>query len=112
MKKILLEKKSKKILTVDIAQCSGCRLCERNCPTGAIKVTGGKARINYDMCNNCFRCVYVCPNNAIKEKIKKREKISVSGKEELKELSIELNNIQKKLSNIVSGLNRIEGRRR
>lgn len=100
------------MLSVDRAHCTGCKLCEKNCPTGAIKVIGGKAKINHSICNNCYQCVYVCPNYAIKQKIKFREKISISNKEDLTELSKILDDLRNKLGRIEAGLNRIERKRR
>jgi Fe-S-cluster-containing hydrogenase component 2 len=100
------------MLNVDKAKCSGCKLCEQNCPSGAIRVTEGKAKINHSICNNCHRCVHICPSNAIKEKVKIRKKMSVSVKKDLEELSEELINLQKKLSKIMSDLNKIGSRGR
>ena len=51
--------------------CIKCRLCEKNCPSGAIKVvppkvgTGSVAIIDYDKCTNCGICVEKCPTKAI-----------------------------------------------
>ena len=75
------------MLIVDRTHCMGCRLCEKNCPTKAIRVVGGKAKINNDLCNNCYRCVYLCPNSAIKEKIELKDKDTVANEEELEELA-------------------------
>ena len=56
------------MLVVDDKYCTGCKVCEKNCPTGAIKVFGRKARIDNNLCNECYRCVYACPSSAIKQK--------------------------------------------
>lgn len=46
---------------VDTKNCTGCRLCERNCNYGAIAVGGNKkAAINYDLCVGCGQCIAMC----------------------------------------------------
>ena len=45
--------------------CIGCRLCEKSCQAGAIKVNGSIAEINYDLCTGCDACVEKCPRKII-----------------------------------------------
>ena len=51
--------------------CIKCKICEKNCPTGAIKVippkngVGSIAIIDYDKCTNCGICVEKCPTKTI-----------------------------------------------
>ncbi|MHA1581901.1 MAG: 4Fe-4S binding protein [Candidatus Baldrarchaeia archaeon] len=47
-------------------KCIGCKTCERYCPTGAIKVIEGKARVNWMICMGCGLCVRSCPRQAIR----------------------------------------------
>lgn len=45
--------------------CIGCRLCEKNCEAGAIKVEGFVAKIDYNACTGCDVCVEKCPRDII-----------------------------------------------
>jgi uncharacterized Fe-S center protein len=45
--------------------CTGCRVCEKYCAHGAIKVGKDKiAHINYEICTGCGQCVAVCQYDA------------------------------------------------
>ncbi|MGD8717584.1 MAG: [Fe-Fe] hydrogenase large subunit C-terminal domain-containing protein [Candidatus Zixiibacteriota bacterium] len=45
-------------------RCIGCIHCVRVCPTEAIRVHFGKARINPLRCVDCGECIRLCPTNA------------------------------------------------
>jgi ferredoxin len=45
-------------------KCKGCTHCIRRCPTEAIRVKRGKARIDEDRCIDCGECIRTCPNHA------------------------------------------------
>ncbi|MFZ5647270.1 MAG: DUF362 domain-containing protein [Bacillota bacterium] len=45
--------------------CAGCGDCARACPSGAIEISGGKARVNLDQCIRCFCCHEMCLPKAV-----------------------------------------------
>lgn len=45
-------------------RCIGCVSCARHCPTEAIRVRAGKARITESRCIDCGECIRYCPNHA------------------------------------------------
>lgn len=45
--------------------CIGCKICEKNCPNEAIKVTGNLAEIDYEKCDSCGICAQKCPRKLI-----------------------------------------------
>lgn len=51
---------------LDTDKCLGCTTCLRNCPTGAIRVRGGKAKIIQSKCIDCGECIRICPHHAKK----------------------------------------------
>lgn len=46
-------------------KCTGCKKCEKYCPTGAITVTEKKASIDEKKCIGCGQCVHQCASSAV-----------------------------------------------
>lgn len=53
-------------VTLDKEKCKGCTNCIKTCPTQAIRVRGGKAKIIKERCIDCGECIRVCPYHAKK----------------------------------------------
>lgn len=53
-------------VTLDEAKCKGCTNCIKRCPTEAIRVRHGKARIINERCIDCGECIRICPYHAKK----------------------------------------------
>lgn len=49
------------------AGCIACRICEKNCPAGAISVTGCIATIDYSKCTSCGLCASKCPRKIVRK---------------------------------------------
>ncbi len=45
-------------------RCDGCGLCAERCPSGAIRMRGGRPGWSY-ACEGCERCMNLCPKKAI-----------------------------------------------
>ena len=54
--------------------CIACRLCEKNCPYGAITVEDNIARIDPKKCENAILCIFKCPTKCIVDKAVSRPK--------------------------------------
>jgi len=52
-------------LKIDEERCFGCSLCMNICPTKAIRVRNGKAKLMDDRCIDCGECYKICPVKAI-----------------------------------------------
>ena len=51
-------------VTLDSGKCKGCIACMKRCPTEAIRVRNGKARVMNEKCIGCGECVRVCHHRA------------------------------------------------
>lgn len=49
---------------LDIDRCKGCINCIKGCPTEAIRVRDGKAKIIKERCIDCGECIRICPYQA------------------------------------------------
>lgn len=63
-------------VALDKSKCHGCTNCISHCPTEAIRVRGGKAKIIKQRCIDCGECIRVCPSHA---KIVKADTFSALG---------------------------------
>jgi len=52
-------------IQIILDKCTGCTLCVKVCPFGAIKIVDKKAIIDLDKCNLCGACADVCKFQAI-----------------------------------------------
>jgi len=50
---------------LDLAECTGCGLCDLYCPEGCVLAVDKKYRIDYDYCKGCGLCAHECPAGAI-----------------------------------------------
>lgn len=50
---------------MDESRCDGCLACLRVCPTAAIRVRDGKARVKQELCIDCGSCLTACTRGAI-----------------------------------------------
>ena len=59
--------------------CLGCRICEKVCSHGAIRVNDNLASIDYEKCTGCGDCAEKCPRRLIVDaKLEKRPKIAAA----------------------------------
>lgn len=53
-------------VTLEKDSCKGCTNCLKHCPTQAIRIQKGKAKILKERCIDCGECIRVCPYHAKK----------------------------------------------
>jgi Fe-S-cluster-containing hydrogenase component 2 len=53
------------MIYVDEERCTGCGLCVKACPAGAIRLVDGVAQVEQSLCRECQVCLSACPNGAI-----------------------------------------------
>ncbi len=49
---------------LDPEKCVGCAACVKKCPTGAIRILGGRASVRSELCIDCGECIRTCPHGA------------------------------------------------
>lgn len=67
-------------IRVVLDKCTGCKLCVRACPFGAIEIKAKKAVIDLNKCNLCGACVDPCKFKAIELKKDTAASLPASGK--------------------------------
>ena len=50
---------------LDADNCTGCAICEGECPTEAITMENDRPVFSDDKCTACNACVDACPNGAL-----------------------------------------------
>lgn len=53
-------------VSLDRDSCKGCTNCVKKCPTEAIRIRNGKAKIIKERCIDCGECIRTCPYHAKK----------------------------------------------
>lgn len=53
------------MIYVDEERCTGCGLCVKACPTGAMRLVDGVAQVEQSLCRECQVCLSACPNGAV-----------------------------------------------
>ncbi len=64
---LIRDRKSGHLLRIDAEQCTGCRLCIRACPYGAIGFDDeARKAIKCELCSGMPACARICPSGAIR----------------------------------------------
>jgi len=58
--------------------CNGCNVCVPSCPTNAIRMQEGRAKVDPFQCTGCGACIPVCPQEAIDFKNATTKQITAS----------------------------------
>ena len=59
-------KRKRMIIAIDVEKCIGCGRCVNSCPTQALKLENGKAKlVDERLCDGFGSCIAVCPTNAL-----------------------------------------------
>ncbi len=67
-------------VSLDLSRCTGCTTCLKHCPTEAIRILDGHAKINPGRCIDCGICIRICPGKAKKATYSRLDKVLGSGK--------------------------------
>ncbi len=60
---------------VDEERCTGCKQCERICPSGAIEMVDKRARVDGDRCIDCQRCIDLCKKENAVARLPRSEEV-------------------------------------
>jgi Pyruvate/2-oxoacid:ferredoxin oxidoreductase delta subunit len=60
---------------VEKERCTGCKVCQKRCPTNAVTVADKKARVDPNRCIGCGLCVVKCKATAITLQQRARKKV-------------------------------------
>jgi Fe-S-cluster-containing hydrogenase component 2 len=88
--------------------CAGCGICARVCPTGAILLVAGTAKIYHAKCTSCYLCIQACPRGAIVAVETVLKPAAVSSIQELKNSLLRL---QAELETTAQRLQRLKERK-
>lgn len=53
------------MITIDNERCIGCAKCVKDCVSGNLELSNGKAAVKRDTCLLCGHCIAICPENAV-----------------------------------------------
>ncbi|MBD3162748.1 MAG: 4Fe-4S dicluster domain-containing protein [Candidatus Eisenbacteria bacterium] len=56
-------------IEIDSEKCIGCVACSVVCPTEAIRVRSGLARVSHDLCIDCGGCIAACRYDAVRARM-------------------------------------------
>ncbi|MCD6080664.1 MAG: 4Fe-4S binding protein [Candidatus Omnitrophica bacterium] len=73
--------------------------CVISCPQGAIKIVNGYPEVDKNLCRGCGICLNNCPFRAI-SLILDREEVLDEIKRQLKQVAVEMDNLEKRLDSI------------
>ncbi len=62
-------------VSLDLSRCTGCTTCIKHCPTEAIRILDGHAKINPGRCIDCGICIRICSNKAKKATYSRLDKV-------------------------------------
>ena len=67
-------------VALDADKCRGCTTCLKHCPTEAIRIVDGHAKINTGRCIDCGICIKICQNKAKKATYSRLDKVLKTNK--------------------------------